>query len=183
MTTTKPAKAPATKAPAKVPVTKAPVKAPATKKAPSNGNILKNILWILLAILILIGIVIGVKALLNNTAQQQALQTQQQQALQTQNKPTWSIYGQPSFIVNDGTFSKAGSDLFTDPSKGSLALEIKPSEPTCLLQFGVTEVYTSPFSATFVEGDSGAGFRVIAKTHWSQLPESDGAFSLCWDRR
>jgi len=115
---------------------------------------------------------------------QPAQQSQQpvQPAQQQQSDATWSAYGEPSFIVTDGQETKTGSDVFTDPKQGSLKLDVKPTEPTCLLQFGVTTVFTEPFSANFVSGDTGAGFRIIAKQYWSQLPQSDGAYSLCWNR-
>ncbi len=132
--------------------------------------------------------------------QQQELQQQQQQPQQPQqpqepqqpqqpqqpqdsaSRNTWSIYGQPSFVVTDGTNTESGSDVFVDPTKGSLSLSVKPTEDTCLLQFGMTQVFSTPFSASFENGDVGAGFRVISRSHWQQLPPSDGAYSLCWNR-
>ncbi len=94
------------------------------------------------------------------------------------NHGTWSLGGPDSF----GVGSERGSDLFTDPSKGSLTLKVNPSEPTCLLQYGTTQIYTEPFTASFTNGDVGAGFRVIAQSYWNELQSSDGAYNLCWDR-
>ena len=147
---------------------------------------------LLLFIVLLLTIVIALWAFgkIRQQTQQQsqpvqpAQQSQQpvQPAQQQQSDATWSAYGEPSFIVTDGQETKTGSDVFTDPKQGSLKLDVKPTEPTCLLQFGVTTVFTEPFSANFVSGDTGAGFRIIAKQYWSQLPQSDGAYSLCWNR-
>jgi hypothetical protein len=184
-TTTKTPKTPV-KTTTKTP--KTPVKTTAkTPKTPvkklNKKNVLQNIAWIALILLIVLLIVLGVRYL---SRPQQQLQQQPAEPKTSEplaiNHITWSAYGTPSFIVTNGEVKESASDVFTDPTKGSLTLEFKPTEPTCLLQFGVTEVYTSPFSATFVEGDSGAGFRVIAKSHWSKLPVSDGAYNLCWNR-
>ncbi len=98
------------------------------------------------------------------------------------NHITWSAYGTPSFIVTDGKVTESASAVFTDPTKGSLTLEFKPTEPTCLIQFGGTEVFTSDFSATLVKGDFSTEFLVIAKSYWDRLPQSDGAYNLCWER-
>lgn len=95
---------------------------------------------------------------------------------------TWSAYGTPSFIVTDGTNTESASDVFTDASKGALTLTVKPTEETCLLQYGVTKIYTQEFSANFAANDTGAGFRVISKSYWNTLPVSDGAYNLCWKR-
>ncbi len=155
---------------------------PKLRRPPSNGNI--KILWILLAILILIGIVIADKSLvkaLSNTEQQQQLQQPAQQPTAA-NHGTWSAYGIPSFVVTDGTYTESGSDVFVDPTKGPLSLSIKPTEETCLLQYGKTQVFSTPFSANFESGDVGAGFRIIAKSYWESLPASDGAYQLCWSR-
>lgn len=94
----------------------------------------------------------------------------------------WSAYGTPSFIVTDGKSTESASDVFTDPTKGDLTLTIKPTEETCLLQYGITEIYTSQFSANFAANDTGAGFRVISQSYWETLPVSDGAYNLCWNR-
>lgn len=94
----------------------------------------------------------------------------------------WSAYGVPSFIVTDGNSKESASDVFTDPTKGDLTLTIKPTEETCLLQFGITKIYTNEFSANFAANDTGAGFRVLALSYWKTLPVSDGAYNLCWTR-
>lgn len=102
--------------------------------------------------------------------------------ISTTDHMTWSVYGEPSFMVNDGSVTETGSDLFTDPSKGSLFVTITPSEPVCLLWDGQENIYSAPFQASFEEGEIGEGFRVIAFSHWQNLPVSDGAFMDCWER-
>lgn len=95
---------------------------------------------------------------------------------------TWSVYGEASFIATANDISENGSDLFTDPSKGALSIEIKPTEKVCLLQFGTTSIHTDTFTASFGSGDTGAGFRVIAESYWKTLSTNDGAYNLCWTR-
>jgi hypothetical protein len=149
---------------------------------PSNrNNTIKNVALGLLALAV---VVFGALWLTSKGGATSApANTADEPAEASTNHSTWSVYGDSAFEVSDGTYKESGSDVFTDASKGALTLKVSNlKEEVCLLQFGVTSTHTKPFSASFADKDTGAGFRIIAKSHWETLPTSDGAYNLCWVR-